>query len=589
MSDDDDLSFGSTDSSESSERVRQELKSPRGASPQSRRSPSRSLPTSHEQNRSPPRRSLGKSKSPSPGAKPEKHAPSIPEVKDSRGNRSPGKPPRAVRDNTVSDRSRNRGGRSGNSPPNSRAHHSSPSYTDRHRDDRHSDRRNISPTPADKSIERQHSRSHNVYRGGDSQQRPGPPQPDERHRSPPHGRRPHDDGRNGHSARRPRSLSPGLPPIETVQGNGRSREFRRDVPPRDGRQASHSGMRLGDRRSSHRDHRPAHTSDARPGPWSAQHSRPHSGQHGRPPRGPGPRGDGPPRYEPAPKRTRESEAEVVNRIETYEGAASPAKRRRNGDGRHEAGDAPRHARVHSGVSARGGGRGGGYDEAARDAGTGALLRPPRQESGPRGEHPAEALRGARREPRPPDGRPGAPQLPGPPPRPPAGCAAPAEGGPNFMLSGVLAADSKRDQRGVVQKYAPPDDACMPTTRWRIYIYKGDPGTGDAAQQGKPITLIQGKKTHWVLGKDRQVCDIFAQHGSISREHAVVQFKRGRDGLPTPYIMDLESVNGTHIVTAEANEKLEPLRYYRLISQDTVRLGGSSRDYVFIDESELDPK
>lgn len=121
----------------------------------------------------------------------------------------------------------------------------------------------------------------------------------------------------------------------------------------------------------------------------------------------------------------------------------------------------------------------------------------------------------------------------------------------------------------------------------MFLVAGDPGTGDAAQQGPPITLLQGKKTHWVLGKDRSVCDIFAQHGSISREHAVVQFKRGRNGVPTPYIMDLESVNGTHIATAEANEKLEPLRYYRLLSQDTVRLGGSTRDYVFIDETELD--
>lgn len=114
---------------------------------------------------------------------------------------------------------------------------------------------------------------------------------------------------------------------------------------------------------------------------------------------------------------------------------------------------------------------------------------------------------------------------------------------------------------------------------------GDPGTGAAAQQGQPITLLQGKKTCWVLGKDQSVCDIFAHHGSISREHAVVQFKR-HNGVPTPYIMDLESVNGTHIATAEANEKLEPLRYYRLLSQDTVRLGGSSRDYVFIDENDL---
>ena len=195
---------------------------------------------------------------------------------------------------------------------------------------------------------------------------------------------------------------------------------------------------------------------------------------GRPPRGDRPRGHGPPRHDPPPKRLRESEAEVVNRIETCEGAGSPVKRRRSGNDFHGGDDGPR-SRAHAGgAPAWRDGHGGRYDEPAREIAAAGPRGPPRHEGEQRREHPAEALRGPREDSRAREGGRDAPALPGPPPMPPTdggGTVAP-DAGPNFGLSGVLAADSKRNQRGTVQKYAPPDDACMPDSRWRIYIYKG---------------------------------------------------------------------------------------------------------------------
>ena len=45
----------------------------------------------------------------------------------------------------------------------------------------------------------------------------------------------------------------------------------------------------------------------------------------------------------------------------------------------------------------------------------------------------------------------------------------------------------------------------------------------------------------------------------------------------PYIMDLESTNGTHL-----NEnQLEPARYYELLEEDVLRFGKSDREYVLI--------
>lgn len=48
----------------------------------------------------------------------------------------------------------------------------------------------------------------------------------------------------------------------------------------------------------------------------------------------------------------------------------------------------------------------------------------------------------------------------------------------------------------------------------------------------------------------------------------------------PYLMDLESVNGTSINA----EKMEGARYYELLHMDVVRFGLSSREYVIMNES-----
>lgn len=48
----------------------------------------------------------------------------------------------------------------------------------------------------------------------------------------------------------------------------------------------------------------------------------------------------------------------------------------------------------------------------------------------------------------------------------------------------------------------------------------------------------------------------------------------------PYLLDLETTNGTTI----NKEKLEPARYYELLSADVIRFGFSSRDYVIMNEA-----
>jgi smad nuclear-interacting protein 1 len=94
-----------------------------------------------------------------------------------------------------------------------------------------------------------------------------------------------------------------------------------------------------------------------------------------------------------------------------------------------------------------------------------------------------------------------------------------------------------------------------------------------------------------MGKDERICDILCLNPSISRQHAVVQFrlisKMNTEGDYSesirPYVMDLGSTNGTFL----NDEQIESSRYYELLHKDVLRLGHSDRLYVLVkDESAL---
>ncbi|KXJ25400.1 Smad nuclear-interacting protein 1 [Exaiptasia diaphana] len=53
-------------------------------------------------------------------------------------------------------------------------------------------------------------------------------------------------------------------------------------------------------------------------------------------------------------------------------------------------------------------------------------------------------------------------------------------------------------------------------------------------------------------------------------------------MQKPYIIDLESANGTYL----NNERIEPRRYYELKERDVLKFGFSSREYVMLHERSL---
>jgi smad nuclear-interacting protein 1 len=128
----------------------------------------------------------------------------------------------------------------------------------------------------------------------------------------------------------------------------------------------------------------------------------------------------------------------------------------------------------------------------------------------------------------------------------------------------------------VLKFSEPPEARMPVKRWRLYIFKGE-------EQLEPLRIY--KQSFFLCGKDRQVVDIPTDHPSCSRQHAVIQYRQitteDEFGAPVtqikPYLMDLESTNGSFINDA----RLEPRRYYEILEKDVLKFGNSTRKYVLL--------
>ncbi|XP_073981197.1 smad nuclear-interacting protein 1 isoform X2 [Rhodnius prolixus] len=149
--------------------------------------------------------------------------------------------------------------------------------------------------------------------------------------------------------------------------------------------------------------------------------------------------------------------------------------------------------------------------------------------------------------------------------------------PDFGLSGKLA-EEVNTYKGVVIKYSEPPEARKPKRRWRLYPFKGD----DVLP-----TLYIHRQSAYLIGRDRKVVDLPVDHPSCSKQHAVLQYRvvpyTREDGTRgqrvRPYIIDLESANGTYV----NNQKIETRKFVELIERDVIKFAYSSREYVLLHE------
>ncbi|TQV92236.1 hypothetical protein V2A60_004521 [Cordyceps javanica] len=151
---------------------------------------------------------------------------------------------------------------------------------------------------------------------------------------------------------------------------------------------------------------------------------------------------------------------------------------------------------------------------------------------------------------------------------------------NFGNTGLLAAASnavtQADGSTVTLKYHEPAEARKPPPRdqWKLYVFKG-PDIVD--------TVDLSARSCWLIGREMAVVDLAAEHPSISKQHAVIQFRYterrnefgDKIGKVKPYLIDLESANGTML----NNGKIQDSRYLELRDKDMVQFGQSTREYV----------
>ncbi|KAM0262481.1 hypothetical protein ACHAQJ_001735 [Trichoderma viride] len=154
--------------------------------------------------------------------------------------------------------------------------------------------------------------------------------------------------------------------------------------------------------------------------------------------------------------------------------------------------------------------------------------------------------------------------------------------PNMGTTGRLAALSnsvaQADGTSIVLKYHEPGEARKPPPRdhWKLFIFKG----GDIID-----TIELSARSCWLVGREMAVVDLPAEHPSISKQHAVIQFryteKRNeygdKIGKVKPYLIDLESANGTIL----NDEKIPDSRYLELRDKDMMLFGHSTREYVIM--------
>ncbi|KAF4982700.1 hypothetical protein FZEAL_1727 [Fusarium zealandicum] len=154
--------------------------------------------------------------------------------------------------------------------------------------------------------------------------------------------------------------------------------------------------------------------------------------------------------------------------------------------------------------------------------------------------------------------------------------------PNYGATGALAAASnsvaQADGSTITLKYHEPAEARKPSPRdqWKLFVFKG----GDIVD-----TIDLSARSCWLVGREMAVVDLPAEHPSISKQHAVIQFryteKRNefgdKIGKVKPYLIDLESANGTIM----NDGRIPDSRYLELRDKDMVQFGHSTREYVIM--------
>ncbi|XP_062233081.1 uncharacterized protein LOC133930446 [Phragmites australis] len=147
---------------------------------------------------------------------------------------------------------------------------------------------------------------------------------------------------------------------------------------------------------------------------------------------------------------------------------------------------------------------------------------------------------------------------------------PSSGDTEMEEAAAPPAERQRQQQRPSAPYAIPEWSSAP----------GHPFSLEVLKDGTIVDQLDvSKKGAYMFGRI-DLCDFVLEHPTISRFHAVLQFRN--DGKV--FLYDLESTHGSFINKTQIKKKL----YMEIHVGDVIRFGQSSRLYIFQGPSELMP-
>lgn len=199
-----------------------------------------------------------------------------------------------------------------------------------------------------------------------------------------------------------------------------------------------------------------------------------------------------------------------------------------------------------------------------------------------------------------------PTLPPPPlpPLPPPSASSPPRRPRSDLLvaAGVLSAAAQMRVPPAEVLYREPADAAVPTRAPPWGFYCVPPPTAGAPAADAPYVRLE-RQRFYLLGRDAAVAHVLLSHPSVSKQHAVLQFRESRwhpgarevfgsgrggrsvrtdleeEGPVVPWLIDLGSRNGTYLNGA----RIPAETFVRIQVGDTAVFGASADEYVFIQE------
>ncbi|GAB6031709.1 hypothetical protein CHUAL_009458 [Chamberlinius hualienensis] len=151
--------------------------------------------------------------------------------------------------------------------------------------------------------------------------------------------------------------------------------------------------------------------------------------------------------------------------------------------------------------------------------------------------------------------------------------------PQSAANIIVASDSSAKKPDSFDKFKPKETIPVPYDEPKWSGVPKKPYSFEVIKNGVIVENIDLSSRPYTICGRLANCDIVMEHPSISRYHAIIQYKYAKDGDEKQpegfYLYDLDSTHGTQM----NKNAIKSRTYYRLHVGHLIKFGGSSRSYV----------